>query len=282
MGEQKVETGQPDPAPSGSDSQARQRSTIAFPYMDLGAAHTLAKTLHDKAGNDQCSLTQLAAWMQTTTTSSTFRVQIAATRLFGLIDSEGPENYRLSPLGRRIVDPTQEGKAKVDAFLNVPLFNALYQSHKDGILPPAAALEREIAGLGASEKQKDRARQVFERSAELAGYFEHGRNRLVPPMFKTASPDGQKNTNDDEGKGGKVGGGNVGGEDTGLDLDPLLMALLVKIPKVGEKWPDAARLRWFRTFAMNVSQVYDDPNSPVELEIKLLNLQPNAQGGANG
>lgn len=278
MGEQQTGTGEASAGAAAAESQARQRSTIAFPYMDLGAAMSMVKTLHDKAGNEQCSLTQLSAWMGTTTTSSTFRVQVATTRLFGLIDSDGPDSYRLSPLGRRIVDPVQEGKAKVDAFLNVPLFNALYQSHKDGILPPAAALEREIAGLGVSEKQKDRGRQVFERSAELAGYFEHGKNRLVPPVFKASESNEFKPPKDEEGSGASGGGGSGG---NGLGLDPLLMALLVKIPKAGEKWPDAARLRWFRTFAMNVSQVYDDPDKPVELEIKLVTAQA-ANNGANG
>jgi hypothetical protein len=36
-------------------------------------------------------------------------------------------------------------------------------------------------------------------------------------------------------------------------------------------------LRWFRTFAMNVSQVYDDDASPVELEIK---IKPDQSTGA--
>lgn len=50
------------------------------------------------------------------------------------------------------------------------------------------------------------------------------------------------------------------------------MALLRKIPKGGSgQWPADNRLRWFRTFAMNVSQVYDDDQSPVELDIKVKN-----------
>lgn len=63
-------------------------------------------------------------------------------------------------------------------------------------------------------------------------------------------------------------GGGGGGGDNDLSLDPLLMALLRKIPK-GSEWPSENRLRWFRTFAMNVSQVYDDDSNPVELEIQL-------------
>lgn len=257
--------------PPANDPQTRQRSTISFPYMDLGAAVTAATTLHDKAGHDQCSLQQLSAWMGTTTTSSTFRVQVGATRLFGFIDSDGPESYRLSMLGRRLVDPQQEKRAKVEAFLNVPLFNALYESHKDGVLPPTAALEREIAALGVSEKQKDRARQVFERSAELSGFFEHGKTRLVMPAFKGAGNGGESLASPPlpptpPGSGGNNGSGDGG---TTLDLDPLLIALLQKIPKSGEQWPAAQRLRWFKTFAMNVSQVYDDDASPVDLNVTL-------------
>jgi hypothetical protein len=38
-----------------------------------------------------------------------------------------------------------------------------------------------MVALGVAEKTKDRARQLFERSAEHAGFFAHGRNRLVMP-----------------------------------------------------------------------------------------------------
>ena len=35
-------------------------------------------------------------------------------------------------------------------------------------------------------------------------------------------------------------------------------------------WPATQRLRWFRTFAMNVSQIYDgDAMEPVEMKIEL-------------
>lgn len=49
------------------------------------------------------------------------------------------------------------------------------------MLPPSAAFERDIVGLGVAEKQKDKARQVFERSASQAGFFEAGKSKLVMP-----------------------------------------------------------------------------------------------------
>jgi hypothetical protein len=64
---------------------------------------------------------------------------------------------------------------------------------------------------------------------------------------------------------GGGGGGNDGLDDLGLD--PLLIALLKKIPSSGER-PAAQRVRWFRTFAMNISQIYDN-EQPVEMKIDL-------------
>jgi hypothetical protein len=40
--------------------------------------------------------------------------------------------------------------------------------------------------------------------------------------------------------------GHTGGDGGGLDLDPLLMALLQKDPAAGKSWPKEQRLRWFR------------------------------------
>jgi hypothetical protein len=48
-----------------------------------------------------------------------------------------------------------------------------------------------------------------------------------------------------------------------------LVALLKKIPEAEKGWPAAQRVRWFRTFAMNVSQIYDGDDEPVEMKIDL-------------
>ncbi len=77
----------------------------------------------------------------------------------------------------------------------------------------------------------------------------------------------------------KPGGGGDGGGGTTLDLDPLLMALLQKIPSKQEGWPEAKRIRWFRTFAMNVSQIYDGDDDVVELKIEKAKPSDPASGG---
>jgi len=110
--------------------------------------------------------------------SSGFRVQLSASRLFGLIETTSGR-HKLTPLGGMILGPQQERGARAQAFMNVPLYKAIYEAHKTGVLPPAAALEREITSLGVAEKQTTRARQVFERSADQAGAASPSLNLLV-------------------------------------------------------------------------------------------------------
>lgn len=254
----------------GGDDGKRQRSTIAFPYSDYEGAAAVAAAIHSNAGLGHCTPEQLSAWMNQSPKSSGFRTQLATARLFGLIESENPESIHLTELGQRVVDPARVRAARAEAFLRVPLFKALFDLYKAGVTPPAAALEREIVRLGVSEKQKARARQVFEGSAKQTGFNEAGANRLVMPAVVVPPA-----VTEHKDKGGGSNGGTNGGD--GLGLDPLLMALLKKIPKSPGQWPAENRLRWFRTFAMNVSQVYDDDEKPVELDIRL-----KVSGGVTG
>jgi hypothetical protein len=247
------------------EGDGRQRSSIGFPYNNLGDAREVAKAIHDHVGTGDCDDSQLSAWMSVSPKSSGYRIQISASRMFGLIETTNG-GHKLSPLGRAIVDPQQERTARAYAFLNVPLYKAIFEKFKGGVLPPPAALERDIVGLGVAEKQTVRARQVFERSAEQANFFEHGKNRLVMPAFavRETSPELPEDKS-------KNGGGDDGLAELGLD--PLLIALLKKIPTSGE-WPAAQRVRWFRTFAMNVSQIYDVDSEPIEMKIELEKAVP--------
>jgi len=250
---------------SSEENKGRQRSTIAFPYSDFDSAEHVAQAIYTNVGHGMCSASsQLAAWMRISAKSSGFRTQLSSARLFGLVENSNSEIYRLTDLGIRVLDPAQAKTAKAEAFLHVPLFKALYEKYKGVATPPTAALEAEIVSLGVAEKQKSRARQNFESSAVQTGFREQGSNRLVMPAVVVLPPLATGPEKIDKG----------GGEDPGelreaLDLDPLLLALLQKIPKRGDLWPAEKRLRWFRTFAMNVSQVYDDDDEPIELRVSI-------------
>ena len=242
-----------------SEKRTRQRSTIGFPYADLDSSIKLADAIHQNVGHGDCEDDQLAAWTGQSGKSSTFRVQVYAARMFGIIDGDST-HHRLTDLGRQMVDPNQERAARIAAFLSVPLFQAVFEKYKGGTLPPTAALEREIVALGVSDKQKDRARQTFERSAEQSGFFDHGRTRLVQPGISATSAKAQtvsthpnpapSQTNNGRGNGG--GGGATG--------DSLLDALIAKLPSTGSTWDVDARIAWLKLITMGFQLAYGTVN----------------------
>jgi hypothetical protein len=232
--------------------QTRERSTIGFPYMDLKSSIELAEAIHANVGHGGCDDDQLAAWSKQSAKSSTFRVQIYAARTFGLLAGEGRKHW-LTELGQAVVDPKRAREAKVTAFLTVPLYKAIYEKYKGGVIPPAAALERDIAGLGVAPKQKDKARQVFERSADQAGFFEHGKDRLVAPGIQPGrdEPKLEEPT--------KRNGGGGGGDDSGdTGVDPIIKGLLVRLPKSGDVWPEADRKLWLQLLEGSFKLIYKD------------------------
>jgi hypothetical protein len=252
------------------DGGKRQRSSIAFPYMDLHEAITLAKAIHNNVGTGTCSLEQLAPWVKQSPTSSGFRSRLTASRLFGLINTDRSDALQLTELGRLVVDSKRAREGRAKAFLSVPLFAAVHDKFKGGVVPPDAALEKELVALGVAGTLSSTARRVLERSAEQAGFYEAGRDRLVTPGFVPQDAAPAETVDEGSGNGGGAGGGAGGGQSVELNLDPLLIALLKKIPEADKGWPGPNRVRWFRTFAMNVSQIYDaDEENPVEMNIGL-------------
>ena len=247
----------------------RHRSSIRFPYCDYQKCSGLVVAIYDNVGRSECSQEQLAAWTGQSVNSSGFRSQITAAKLFGLIeDGNGDGTLRLTNLGWQTTDLTEARGAKAKAFLNVPLFAALYESHKQGTTPSnPAAIEQEIEDLGVSPRQKAKARMAFENSAQQTGFRDVAPNKLVMPASVVHE---ERPVNGDEPGGGEGGDGTD-------KLDPLIEALIAKIPS-GNEWSGVNRLRWFRTLAMVVSQVFDKGEELVELEIKLVNVDSNGDG----
>jgi hypothetical protein len=242
-----------------AEEAKRGRSKISFVYNDLEAAIGLATTLNSRAGTT-CSTKQLATWMNQSVDGGTFRSIVGAAKTFGLIET-GQGSISLTSLGLHALDAARRPAALAEAFLKVPLHLAMYEQYEGHALPPPAAIERQMETLGVPPKQKERARQTFSKSATFAGFIDPPTGRFVRPATDTPPV-----PNDRDRKPKPPGGG---GGDGGLHLDGLLMELLRKIPPVEEGWPKESRLRWFRTFAMNVSQIYDTGDEVVDLTIKL-------------
>lgn len=237
----------------GDGDDARERSSIQFPYNDLNTAIELARAVYSNAGTE-CTLDQLAAYLQQSMTSGAFRLRVSAAATFGLTENERGK-VKLTPLGRRIADPAQEAAARVDAFLAVPLYARVYEHFKGYTLPGAAAIEKFMRDVGVSSKQTDKARQVLLRSARQANFFEHGEDRLVRPATGPGpgTPPAEPESPRAEEPSPKRGSGD--GSD---GLHPFIQGLLKELPPAGDVWPEAKRKLWLDTAASIFRIIYKD------------------------
>jgi hypothetical protein len=243
-----VQTADSGPAlASGDEDGKRERSTIEFPYNDLSNVVEIAKAIWNNAGSE-CSPDQLAGYLQVTL-SGPVRGRFANSGTFGLTRSERGV-IKLTELGKRIVDPKTEAAARVEAFLKVPLFVAIFDKYKGGLLPSAKGLENEMQALGVSSKQTDKARQSFMRSARQAGFFAHGEERLVRPAVG-ALPLATANVADPPKKNGDGNGG-----DPPSGLHPLIEVLVQVLPEPGSVWPHTARAKWIAALSKSFDSIY--------------------------
>lgn len=233
----------------GESNEKRERSRIEFPYLDLDNAIEITKAVFD-VGGSSCQWEQLGARLNQASAGGAFRQRVMTAKTFGFLTySQG--TITLTPLGSRLCDSHQETIAKVEAFLTVPLYKAVYELFKGVSLPATSALENEMVKLGVAPKQKDKARQAFQRSATQAGFFAFGPNRLVLPAIKGSAaatpgiapeevnpPDGKKKSKDTD-------------ADDEEELHPFIKGLLKKLPPPDSEWPNDRRAKWLQA-AVNI------------------------------
>jgi hypothetical protein len=237
--------------PNTGEASKRFRSEVEFPYSDLQSAVELAQTIHEKAGSS-AETEELAVWMGQSANGGTFRTRLGAARMFGLVET-GQGRATLTALGRDVLDGSgTERGARVTAFLNVELFNIMYDKFKGSILPPPAAIQRQMEELGVSPKQLDRARQTFAKSAQYGGFIDASSGRFVKPGI----PGAGKTEHESERQLKKTGGG--GGNDDTPAVDPIIAGLLKRLPKSGEVWPEGERKLWLQLLEGSFKLIYKD------------------------
>jgi hypothetical protein len=254
-----------------AETEKREQSLISFPYLDLNEGIKVAKAVFEVQGS-ACQLDQAAAQMKESPTSSNFRSKVSAAKIFGLLTT-GQGSLTLTKLGAQICDPQQEKAARAEAFLAVPLYKAIFEKFRGTALPPNAGLESAMTSLGVADKQKERARQIFQRSAQEAGFFQFGTDRLVMPAIKATSVLTSPTHDDEIREEGKEpekaqhtkdsGGG--GGE----QFHPFIQGLLIKLPPPDSEWPNEARAKWLQA-AINIFELmYKDSEDSRSIVIDL-------------
>jgi hypothetical protein len=266
---------EPEETSNGSPEAKREASTIAFPYDDLDGAVQIARAIFDLHGSES-EVEQIAAQIQQSPKSSGFRTQIASARLFLLITSDQGK-LKLTRLGTQICDPQQERAAKAEAFLMVPLFKAVYDKFKGVVLPPNAGLENALVSLGVAPKQKERARQILQRSAQQAGFFQFGSDRLVAPPIKasalapTLKPEEQPDEHEENDENKSPERQKKTKDSGGGEYHPFIQGLLTKLPPPDTDWLMEDRTKWLQAAIKIFDLMYtggSDTRKSISVELK--------------
>jgi hypothetical protein len=241
------------PMPKG-----REVSSIAFPYLDLSDAISVAKSVLD-VGGVPLDRDQLAAALGQVPTSGAFNVKLSTARLFGLLESVAGR-YQLTPLGFEILDPARERGAKAAAFLNVPLYKRVFDEFKGRQLPPRpAGLEQAFVTFGVAPKQRDRARQAFDRSARLAGFFPTAaEDRLVMPVLGQQPAPEREETRPEQLQPSEAPVRARAEVDPLSRLDGVVAAMIAKLPAAGEPLSPKDRQKWLTMMEMALDMAHPD------------------------
>lgn len=260
---QKLQAAQ-KPDEQESNSNKREQSTVAFPYHDLKDGTAVAQAVYDHKGYASCSRDELSVWLKHgSATSGTFRERVSTARLFGLIETS-PNAVKLTQLGLNIVDSdtSKVRAAHLQAFLNVPLYSKLYDHLKSRTLPNNIGLEEEMVELGVTRKQKAKARQAFQRSADQAGFLDESSSRLIMPSGLALNNEGtpyEKNTNlhdkQQYDQGGSGGGSGSGGTQKLLD-HPLVQGLFQDLARTDIPWTQAQHDEWLELAKLVLKRIH--------------------------
>ena len=229
----------------------RESSGILFPYRDLETAISVAQGML-KAGGVALTNDQLAGALNLASGTGHFVLKIATARIFGLVINQGGK-YELTTLGFSIVDNDEKRQrvARAEAFLNVPLYKRTYEEFRGKQLPPRPhGLEQAFVKFGVSPKQKSNARLAFDKSAQQAGFFSAGDDRLIEPITTSVSQT--------EAAPGSVhaASAHLGRRSLQGAYHPFIQGLLDTLPEPNTNWAIEGRTKWLQAAAHNFDLIY--------------------------
>ncbi|MGB6895949.1 MAG: hypothetical protein WBF37_08420 [Dehalococcoidia bacterium] len=241
--------------PQSSPAKAKKsRSQIKFPYYPLDDAIRVARMVRDRGGG-RCTLDQLARFVNAKSTDSgAFRSLIAATSLFGLVTASSGQVGVTDQVGK-ILSPVYEDderQGRIEAFLSVPLFKAVYEHYRGQALPAEPGTKNALEHqFGVVKEQVATAYRVLMESADQAGFFATGRTHLVEPPAKGAiGPPSEAK------EAPRGGGGPPSDEPPGID--PALLGLLRHLPKSGTAWRKDRKEAWLQAFNSTIGVLYPE------------------------
>ncbi|MDZ4693429.1 hypothetical protein [Terricaulis sp.] len=249
--------------------EKRDQSSIQFPYVDLDETIKLAGAMLARGGVP-LDRDQLASAVGQVPNSGAFGAKVAAARMFGIIESNQGK-YALTPLGFDILETSRAPAAKAEAFLNVPLYKRMFEEFRGRQLPPRpAGLEQAMVSLGVAKKQKERARQTFDRSARTAGFFSTAaEDRLVQPVVFATSDAPVEAVATAERSPPPPQPEHTTQATQRPRLHFFIEGLLDELPPAKSEWPSDARAKWLDAAAHAFDLIYKGGTGDILIEVKV-------------
>jgi hypothetical protein len=257
-----------DSSPAASSS-GKAKSKVVYPYWDLDSSIEVARAVRDQGGG-VCNGDQLAVFLKYASKGSgTFFSRIQAARLFGLVSFED-SNYAPTERADAILSPVMpedEARARLDAFLDIPLFSGVFGELEGKNLPPEVGLKNLLkTRYGIVENRVGPALRILMDSAEQAGLFKTtgDRTKMIRPVVgasrvvETKPPETQDRI--DRPRTG--GGGGSGGDGAPPGIHSAIVGLLRELPPAGSDWPNAKKQRFLSAFQAILDVVYRDTEEP--------------------
>lgn len=235
--------------------QKRRFSELRYPYYDLAATIDVARRLFGERGG-RVTEDGLAEMLGTAKAKSAFQTKINAAQLFGLLKRDG-NALAVTDLALRIVKPrTPEdaAQATVEAFLSVPLFDAVQKRYAGNPLPPDDGLRNALElDFGVIPKRVPDAFATLMRSAERAGVlYRSGGNSYLSRGTGVGEPSRPDQPPVQPGVQQLV---LPKVPDAGVP-HPALGGLLQVLPDGANQWTEAERSRWLEAFQATIKVLY--------------------------
>ncbi len=183
----------PNPAAdTGTKKKQRTAAQTKYAVYTLADAVAVADTIHRQGGGVAAS-DELAIFLgYKSANNGAYYDKISASRMFGLIQGQGAR-ITLTKRAEQVlmpVFPEQAAHAKVEAWMDVPLFAAIYEEFRGRQLPPEEGLKNLMrTKYGVPPSRVDSAYRALIESADQAGFFSRGtRTHLIVPRTGTDAP----------------------------------------------------------------------------------------------
>lgn len=257
-----VEIEKPAASPAAKKAPTRVTAENRYPVYDLTESLAVADAVKNRGGN-LCSPDQLGGFLDyKSTAGGAFAQRVAAAKAFGFIETNQGK-YRVTARGEKAlapVYPMDREQAFRDAFLAVPLYLRVFESHRGRSLPQGLGLQNYLKQtFGIPPRVVPTAVKVLMNSAQQAGFFNAtsgqqthlidpivgevtGINQNPPPPPLTGGSGG--------GTAGDGGGGtgSGGGLQVGLPSHgKLLDGLWEELPEE-QKWSPPELAEWLEMF----------------------------------